>query len=111
MILAGRIDSGWVHLALFRPAGPDPHLLRSASLPAGEHGSLRQTLRRFVAEDLPDLRAACLAMPGPVVQGLAETLGLANLEVVDAAALDDAGDTTLQGLARRAARLTEGGAR
>jgi hypothetical protein len=119
VILAGRIDSGWVHLALFRPDEAGPHLLRSASLPVDEHGGLRQILRRFVAEDLPALRAACIAMPGPpgsrapVAQGLAEALGQAEVEVVDAGALDDAGDAgdaTLQGLARRAVQLIQGDA-
>ena len=110
VILAGRIDAGWVHLALFRPAEPGPHLLRSASLPVDEHGGLRQILRRFVAEDLPALRAACIAaciaVPGPVVEGLAGALGPAEVEVVDAEAL---GDATLQDLARRAIRRVEGG--
>lgn len=109
MILAGRIDSGWVHLALFRPADPEPHLLRSASLPVDEHGGLRQVLRRFLAEDLPALRAACISVSGSVgpVEGLAGALGPAEVEVIDAETLDDA---TLQDLARRAARLMEGGA-
>jgi glucokinase len=122
VILAGRIADGRVHLALFRPTEAEPHLLRSASLPAGEHGGLRPILRRFVAEDLPALRAACLAVPGPVVQGsfehpdlpwtiraaeLAEALGLPEVEMIDAAALEE---KTLQGLARRAARRAEGGA-
>lgn len=106
MILAGRIDSGWVHLALFRPADPEPHLLRSASLPVDEHGGLRQILRRFLAEDLPALRAACISASGPV-EGLAGALGPAEVEVIDAETLDDA---ALQDLARRAARLMEGGA-
>jgi glucokinase len=126
VILAGRIVAGWVHLALFRPAEPGPHLLRSASLPADEHGGLRPIVRRFVAEDRPALRAVCLAVPGPVIQGvfehpdlpwpvraaeLAEALGLSEaeeVEVIDAGALEEA---TLQGVARRAARLIEGGAR
>ncbi len=98
VILAGRVDSGRVHLALFRPAETGPHLLRSASLPADEHGGLRQILRRFVAEDLPALRAACLAVSGPlgsIEQDLAGALGPAEVEVVDA-------DATLEGLARRA---------
>lgn len=95
MILAGRIDSGRVHLALYRPDGSGPHLLRSASLPADEHGGLRQILRRFVAEDLPALRAACIAVSGPAVEGLARALGSAEVEVVDA-------DSSLEDLARRA---------
>jgi glucokinase len=75
-----------------------------------------------MAEDLPALRAACLAVPGPVVQGsfehpdlpwpvraaeLAEALGLSEVEVIDAATLEE---TTLQGVARRAVRLAERGA-
>jgi hypothetical protein len=52
-------------------------------------------------------------MPGPpgsrapVAQGLAGALGQAEVEVVDAGTLDDA---TLQGLARRAVQLIQGGA-
>lgn len=122
VILSGRIAAGLVHLALFRPAEPDPHLLRSASLPADEHEGLRPIVRRFMAEDLPALRAACLAVPGPVVHGsfehpdlpwpvhaaeLAEALGLPEVEVIDAGALEN---TTLQGVARRAIRRAEGGA-
>jgi hypothetical protein len=107
VILAGRIESGWIHLALFRPAESGPHLLRSASLPADEHGGLRPLLRRFLAEDLPALRAAWISAPGPI-EGLAGALGPVEVEVV--ADAGDAGDTTLQGLALQAMRRMEGGA-
>jgi glucokinase len=114
MILAGEIAGGWIHLALFRPAAPEPHLLRAASLPSGEHAGLRPVVRRFAAEDLPSLRAACLVVPGPVVEGhcaapglpwpvsaaeLADALGLPEAELIDGS-LER---TTLQDAARRAA--------
>lgn len=123
MILAGQIEGDRIHLALYRPAEPEPQLLRAASLPAGDHPGLRQVVRRFAAEDLPALRAACLLVPGPVEGGrclapglpwpveaaeLAAALGVPGAELVD---VSRDRTTTLPVAARQAFLRAAGGVR
>lgn len=97
MILAGEIGPESAHLALFESPGGALRLVRSACVAPGDYPALRPILRRFTAEDLTRLRAACVAVPGPVVEDrfsggglpwpmaardVARALGLAAAEII-----------------------------
>jgi glucokinase len=124
LILAGEIGGGTTSLALFEAVGAAPgelRLLRAATVANDEYPGLRPVVRRFAAQDLPRLTAACFVLAGqppwPVEAAeLAAAIGLPAVEVIDvpAARAEPAGvpaasgaaapATPLWGAARRAAR-------
>lgn len=86
MILGGAAGSEKTSLALFRHDGADLQLLRSATVDNDELPSIRPLLRRFLAQDLPLLDAACLSVgspPWPVTAPeVAAALGLPAVELI-----------------------------
>ena len=85
-ILAGAVSAEHTSLALFDEPEGKLRLLRSASVPSGEHAGLRAILRRFAGEDLPRLAALSLAVSGsppwPLdAADLATAAGLAEADV------------------------------
>jgi len=86
VILGGTVAREKTSLALFLPVGGDLRLLRSATVDNDELSSIRPLLRRFLAQDLTSLGAACLSVgspPWPVTAPeVAASLGLAAVELI-----------------------------
>lgn len=91
MILAATVGREKSCVALYEvlsgPAAGDLRLLRSATVDNGELAGLRPLLRRFAAQDLPALRAACLSVEAaapwaPSESEVAAALGLPEAELV-----------------------------
>ncbi len=79
MILAGDVGGTKVHLALYNFVSGRLSLVRENKFPSGEHGSLDDVVKTFLAQGVgstEELIAACFGCPGPVRNG---RLKLTNL--------------------------------
>jgi len=86
VILAGTVAREKTSLALFLPDGGGLRLLRSATVDNDELPSIRPLLRRFLAQDLTSLGAACLGVESPpwpvTAPEVAAALGLTAVELI-----------------------------
>lgn len=122
MILGGTVGSEKTSLALFRHDGGDLLLLRSATVDNEDLPSIRLLLRRFLAQDLTSLGAACLGVgspPWPVTAPeVAAALRLTTVDLIGEAeacaewlatlAPEDLVPLTPEGTAAGGMALTEG---
>ncbi len=77
MILAGDIGGTKTILGLFEEAGDQLRAAREETYPSREYATLEEVLERFLqGEARPSLRAACLGVAGPVVEGCCKTTNL-----------------------------------
>ncbi|MBI4636431.1 MAG: glucokinase [Candidatus Rokubacteria bacterium] len=77
MILAGDVGGTKTALGLFADEPAGPRLLRGATLPSREFGSLEAAIRRFLDDEAPgEVGAACFGVAGPVVDGRCVTTNL-----------------------------------
>jgi len=77
VILAGDIGGTKTVLALFDDEGDGLDAIREEVFPSREHASLEEILRQFLAAaGRPALRAACLGVAGPVMDGRSRVTNL-----------------------------------
>jgi glucokinase len=79
MILAGDIGGTKTTVALFEEAGSDElRLVRDATYPSKEHGSLEEILAKFLSAERtqPKLAGACFGVAGAVIEGKCRTTNL-----------------------------------
>ncbi len=74
MILAGDIGGTKTILALFEETDEGLRLVRDATYPSKQHGSLEDILKKFLQEE--PLRVACFGVAGPVIGGRVQTTNL-----------------------------------
>ena len=69
MILAGDIGGTKTLLALYEESGGELVKVRGVRYRTGEHRSLEELLADFLAEERPEIHAACLGVAGAVIDG------------------------------------------
>lgn len=76
VVLAGDVGGTKTNLGLFAVEGGVPRPLRSAKLPSPEYPDLAPMLVGFLGDDARHVRAACMGVPGPVIENRASTTNL-----------------------------------
>ena len=78
MILAGDVGGTKTDLALFEATPTGRRLVREAVLPSRDFASLESAIEHFLTAGPPAvIEAACVGVPGPVVDGRATATNLA----------------------------------
>jgi glucokinase len=76
MILAGDIGGTNTRLAFVETAGERLRLVREATFPSREHGSLEAVLRQFLSSQHDPVRCAAFGIAGPVRHGRCDATNL-----------------------------------
>ena len=76
VVLAGDVGGTKTNLGLFLVEGGVPRPLRSAKFHSPEYPDLAPMLVEFLGNDGAQVRAACLGVPGPVIENRASTTNL-----------------------------------